>query len=365
MRLFKSEFLDKRLIKFILVIFFAAYFIDFIGAVLIQLTSSEAQEIDWLVLASKYVLTFVIKLLFLLVSLLITIKFLPIDKIGFKSILVHSFLAFVLSFYSAGLGLVFSKYVFKEAYEITWESVWVRGLSGLNYNIFVYATIIAIYYAYHYLKRQEEVSVKQEQLKTQLLDAKINALQSQLQPHFLFNAMNDISSLMDIDIEKSQNALADLSELLRNTLKIKNTKFISLQKELQILQKYLDVEKIRFGEKLHFRTQIDEDILTYKMPPLMLQPFVENGVKHGFSFDHDVVSIFLNIHAENAQLTFEIYNDGKPLEEENDIAFGNGISNVLERLNNLYENSYTFEIKNVEKDKKSWVFTKISIPLEK
>ena len=111
---------------------------------------------------------------------------------------------------------------------------------------------MGIVYAYYYLQKQKEEAIKQEQLRNQLLDSKINALQSQLQPHFLFNAMNDISALMDIDIEKSQNAIADLSELLRKTLQIKDSKYITLQNELDILQHYIDIENIRFSEKAPF-----------------------------------------------------------------------------------------------------------------
>ena len=130
--------------------------------------------------------------------------------------------------------MLVDRYLFNGTVDITFESVWIRGLGNLNYNFFVYLSLMAIVYAYYYLKEQQKTIVNQERLKTQLLDTKINALQSQLQPHFLFNALNDISSLTDIDVKKSQNAIADLSSLLRSTLNIKDQKFITLEEELSI-----------------------------------------------------------------------------------------------------------------------------------
>ncbi len=291
-----------------------------------------------------------------------TISLISLKKRRVQSFIIHTLLAFLLSFYTSAIVMLMEEQLFNGTVKITFESVWIRGLSGLNYNFFVYIAIMGIVYAYYYLKKQQSVLITQERLKTQLLDTKINALQSQLQPHFLFNALNDISSLMDIDVKKSQNAIVDLSDLLRSTLNIKDQKHIELKDELSILNKYLDIEKIRFAEKLNFNKIIDNHLLNTKIPPLLLQPFIENTIKHGFSYHHNTLEVTLKISTIKDHIIFEITNNGQPLAEE-EIIYGNGIRNVLERLDSLYDGNYFFEMNNIENENSTLVQTTIKIPI--
>jgi LytS/YehU family sensor histidine kinase len=173
-----------------------------------------------------------------------------------------------------------------------------------------------------------------------------DALQSQLQPHFLFNALNDISSLIDVSPEKSQDAIADLSDLLRQTLSLNNTKFISVSDEIVLLKKYLEIEKIRFQDKLNFSFSVSEEIMECQMPPLLLQPIVENAVKHGFSYEHDVISILIEIKKEHDRMLVCISNNGNPVKKE--ITYGIGIQNVITRLHTLYEDDFEFDIINTD-----------------
>jgi sensor histidine kinase YesM len=363
--IFKETFIDRVLIQFILIIYVLAYFIDFIGVLLIEGTtgSSSMAEMGISEIVLRYIFTFFIKLFFLLFAIYITTRIIEERKAVLKSFFIHLLLASILSFYTAALGMVASKYLFNGDTPITGESIWVRGINGLSYNFFVYVAIMSIVYAYYYLNLRKQEAVKQEQLKTQLLDSKINALQSQLHPHFLFNALNDISALMDINIQKSQDAIADLSDLLRHTLQIKDSKFIPLAKELEILQKYLDIERLRFGDKLHISQEIDDDIKVYHIPPLILQPLIENAIKHGFSYDHDVLRINIKIVKQNNDLKISIQNDGALLKDNDQIHFGTGITNVLERLNSLYDGHYTFEMKNMKQHGKKIVEVCLLIPI--
>ena len=204
--------------------------------------------------------------------------------------------------------------------------------------------MVAIVYVYYFLKRQNDAELKESNLKTQLMDAKMNSLQYQLQPHFLFNALNDISSLIDLSKEKSQNAIADLSEMLRETLSLKDVKFISLEKELTILKKYLDIEKMRFDEKLDYMIHISSETYGQKVPPLILQPIVENSIKHGFSYQCDHLKIDITANGINNQLELRISNNGALL--ENDRAnYGTGINNVINRLETMYEENFEFQLK--------------------
>ena len=364
MKLYKNSFVDKTLLKFLIYIFIAAYLIDFFGSALYYYfnNSEEFAKLDFKSLIIKYFLSYSFKFLFILIVIYLTVNLISLKKRRFQSFIIHTILAFGLSYYTAAIVMIMERYLFNGKTAITLESIWIRGLSALNYNFFVYLSIMGIVYAYYYLKEQQKITINQERLKTQLLDTKINALQSQLQPHFLFNALNDISSLIDIDIKKSQNALANLSDLLRSTLNIKDQKLIELEEELLILSKYLDIEKLRFAEKINFSINVDKKLLVTKVPPLLLQPFIENSIKHGFSYHHSKLNIHLSINILNDKLVFKIANDGKAL-TENEMLYGNGISNVLERLQSLYESNYTFEMKNEEQNSKNLVSTTIEIPL--
>ncbi len=365
----KAAFRDKKLVYIILVVYFLAYAIDFSSILLVRFTTDSwsgaetGADFDAGNLALKYIFTYTLKLLFLLLAIYIAIGVLSIKKLSLKGLVIHALLAFSLSIYTAAVALLLNKHVFGEITTISLESVWVRGVNALSFNFFVYVAILAIVYAYHYLQDQKAVALKQEQLKTQLLDSKINALQSQLQPHFLFNALNDISSLMDIDVEKSQNAIADLSLLLRNTLRIKDEKFIPLSRELEILNHYIDIERIRFGDKLEVNLDIQRELSNSLVPPLLLQPFLENAIKHGFSYDYDKLMIELSARRVEGRLLFEVQNNGTPLIDGDTVVYGDGITNVLERLDNLYDRDYDFEMKNKEEEGVQFVSVFIDIPL--
>jgi two-component system, LytTR family, sensor kinase len=184
-------------------------------------------------------------------------------------------------------------------------------------------------------------------MKNQLLDSKIKSLQSQIHPHFLFNTLNGISSLMEIDILKSQDAISDLSSLLRNSLELNKVKFHSIEDEFNLLQHYINIEKIRFDEKLSFKTFLDDDVLNFQIPPLILQPIVENSIKHGFSYNHDKIEVCIKVEKHKSYIIFEVENNGKLLEND-DVHFGNGLKNVIERVHTVYKDDCSFKINNTK-----------------
>ena len=352
--------IDKKLLRFILLFYGFATLYAIITALLQKYSGLTFQSSGYLELFFNQLYNYVAKFIFIFFSVLLA-EYLIKKKIKLVySVLIHTFMSVLLSVYSALSLLAFEKYIIGIEGNITSEIIFSRVAYGSTFNFFIYFTIIILVHAYYYLKRQKEDELKRSNLKTQLLDSKINALQSQLQPHFLFNALNDISSLMDMNIEKAQDAIADLSDMLRFTLGIKNSKFITLDKELKILRKYLSLEKIRFDEKLKIDFKVPEDLLTYKTPALILQPLVENSIKHGFSYDNDRLIIDIEIYSENDLLIFNVFNNGKLL-EDNTPNYGNGISNILLRLDTLFPNKYIFEFTNT-RDLKG-VQTIIKIPL--
>ncbi|MBV1923147.1 MAG: histidine kinase [Flavobacteriaceae bacterium] len=356
-----KKIMDKKLLKFVLLFYAACFMISTLSAFLMKL-AGRYTSLGWGKLFVNYVLNYSVKLSFILIGVFISKYLIKRNKaVIFWSVFIHGLMSLLLTFYSQFGQIVLSSWLFKENSELSIKHIYERGVFGIDYNFFIYLSIITVVYAYYFFQKQKDFQIKESSLKAQLLDSKIIALQNQLQPHFLFNTLNDISSLIDINSEKAQDAIADLSDLLRLTLNLNDSKYITLENEIQLLHKYLDIEKMRFNEKLDFTIEVEPTLLKEKVPPLLLQPIVENSLKHGFSLHYDTLIIQVKILQKKNCLLFEIHNNGTPLLHE-DIVFGTGLSNVVSRMDSLYEANYSFEMKNSILYEKG-VSTFISIPM--
>ncbi|MEL7124237.1 MAG: histidine kinase, partial [Bacteroidota bacterium] len=225
-----------------------------------------------------------------------------------------------------------------------------------NFNFYLYFTIISVVYAYMYFEKKRSQEFINMKLQNEFQTSKINALQSQLQPHFLFNALNGISSLSGINPNKAQDAISDLSDFLRLTLRLNNNRFHTLEEEIFLLSKYLEVEKFRYGRKLETKIDITESLKTRKVPPLLLQPIAENSIKHGFSENHDVLNLEITAKSVDERIKLVVSNNGILLHK---FEYGYGLSNLVERLNTLYSKNYSFKMFNSEG---KHVVTEIIIP---
>jgi len=357
-----KKLIDKKLLQFVLLFYTACFLVSTLTAFLMKY-AGRYTSVSWGELFMNSAINYSVKLSFILVGVFLSrYIFIRNKAVIFWSIIIHGLLSLFLSFYSQFGQIVLSNWIFNEKSDLTLKHIYERGVLGIDYNFFIYFSVITMVYAYYYFQKQKDFQLKESQLKSQLLDSKIHALQSQLQPHFLFNTLNDISSLIDISSEKSQNAIADLSDLLRLTLQINDSKFISLKDELNLLNKYLDIEKMRYNEKMNYAINIEGDLLQEMVPPLLLQPILENSLKHGFSIDHDELDIRLRIVKKKEYLQFYIKNDGKTLENE-ELNYGTGISNIIKRMDSLYDGNFTFEIKT-NPETKNGVINFIEIPLQ-
>jgi sensor histidine kinase YesM len=353
--------IDKKLFRFILLFYLLAFSNALFNGVLQKYYGGAFTSLSWMGMAIYFLFNYGSKFIFILFAIWFTKKKLIDQKISIlSSVLIHTFITFIFTIYSSFLILLYQNLFMGYDTSITAEVLFQQVIYGSSFNFFIYFSLIAIVYAYYYLLRQKQQELNRSKLSSQLLDAKINALQSQLQPHFLFNALNDISSLMDMNIDKAQNAIADLSEMLRLTLSIKDTKYIYLKKEISILKKYLDIEKIRFDKKLEVNLDVDDSLLKEYIPPLILQPIVENSIKHGFSFNVDSLIINISVKEFNNYINFKILNNGKSLGEK--FNYGIGLTNVISRIDTLYNGDFEFEIKNNEN---MGVVTTILIPKRK
>jgi two-component system LytT family sensor kinase len=229
----------------------------------------------------------------------------------------------------------------------------------LNFS-FVFFVWSVFYFSFHYIRNYRKAEIQQLRMQASLKEAELNKLKSQLNPHFMFNAMNSIRALIDENPQKAKQAVTQLSNILRQTLTLEKNKLISFDDEMTLVKDYLALEKIRFEERLNYTLQIDEASSHYKIPPMLLQTLVENAIKHGISklTEGGIVSINTKQEAEGKKLKIEICNSGTYNPEENPQS-GYGIQNTKDRLRFVFADDASFLIVN----ENHLVKTEIIIPL--
>ncbi|WP_300437285.1 sensor histidine kinase [Christiangramia sp.] len=232
----------------------------------------------------------------------------------------------------------------------------------IDLNFLIYFAMIFIIYTYYYLKQIKEAEKRHSKLESQLVNTRMKMLSSQLQPHFLFNTLNSIAVLTDMDANKAKDTIADLSDFLREILYNSDRNRISLDEELRILEYYLNIVNVRFSDHLRINKHIDESLLLKKVPAMLLQPIIENSIKHGYSYDHTNLKIDVSVYQEDNMLAIKVENNGTAVSQTHTqlMQKGVGLKNINDRLHNLYKNKYFFEIRN-KKDGKG-VETIIKIP---
>ena len=200
---------------------------------------------------------------------------------------------------------------------------------------------------------------KEKSEKSQLLaqQAQLQMLRYQLNPHFLFNSLNSIQALIYINQEQADKMLTDLSEFLRFSLANKDKINIPLEEEIQMIRKYLSMEKARFPRRLDYSIDVTEAALKQEVISFLLQPFVENAIKHGFRHNPEDLKITIKGDVNLHELNLEVSNTGSWIEAANET--GTGMQNVIERLENAYPGKYRF---SVQKDAEQ-VVVKINITL--
>ncbi len=212
----------------------------------------------------------------------------------------------------------------------------------------VYWAIVFFDHSYVYYERFREKELKSVQLEGQLAQAQLSALKMQLHPHFLFNTLNAISSLMHSDVEAADRMLTRLSDLLRLTLDSAGQQMITLKEEVEFLRRYVEIEQIRFQDRLTVSIEIAPDTLDAVVPTLILQPLVENAVRHGIAPRASAGRIEVSSRKENGSLVLRVQDDGVGFNGNGTQPFkeGLGLSNTRSRLEKLYGGSYRFAIEN-------------------
>ena len=208
-----------------------------------------------------------------------------------------------------------------------------------------YAMAIALNVALKYYRESRERALRASQLETRLVEAQLKTLQQQLHPHFLFNTLHAISALMHKDVDAADRTLMRLSDLLRLTLERLGQQEVRLNDELDFLRKYLEIEGTRFADRLVVRYDVQPEAYDVLVPTLLLQPLVENAIKHGVARRSGTGHIDITARRDHDKLVMEVRDDGVGLSEDALTALhkGIGVSTTHARLKHQFGADYRFE----------------------
>ena len=229
---------------------------------------------------------------------------------------------------------------------------WTSEAQGMFFNNFdwemmTYWAIVGLSHALQYHNEAQDRALRASQLETHLVEAQLQSLQRQLQPHFLFNTLNTISALMHRDINAADDMIAKLSDLLRISLRNVGVQEVTLKQELDFLSKYLEIEQTRFRDRLTVVFDVQPDTLDALVPNLVLQPLVENSIKHGIGPRPTPGQIEIRTRRLGSMLELEIKDNGVGLSAARltDFNRGIGLGNTRSRLQHLYGSSHRFEFR--------------------
>jgi two-component system, LytTR family, sensor kinase len=230
--------------------------------------------------------------------------------------------------------------------EMTWLSAF-QELFFLNFDweMMTYWALVGASHATDYYRESQAQRVAAANLATRLAEARLQSLQSQLHPHFLFNTLHTISALMHRDVDAADEMLARLSDLLRLSLDRIGTQQVSLKEEIDFVQKYLQIERTRFGDRLQVRVEIDPETLDAAVPNLILQPLVENALKHGIGTQVDGGVLHIRSAREDGNLSLLVRDTGPGMSAAklNALNTGVGLRNTRSRLAELFPERHRFE----------------------
>lgn len=218
-------------------------------------------------------------------------------------------------------------------------------LGGIELFLLPYFAIVAFIHAVSYYNKYRERQLKTTRLEAQLALAHLEVLKMQLQPHFLFNTLNAISALMHRDVEAADRMISLLSDLLRFSLEKDNRHQVSLESELEFLNRYLAIEKIRFRDRLKIEQDVEDECLVAQVPRLILQPLVENSIKHGIAMRSAAGRISIRARRRGSRLDVRVTDDGPGL-TSNEVREGVGLANTRARLQQIYGGDHHFSLNN-------------------
>lgn len=240
------------------------------------------------------------------------------------------------------------------------SNTWINTLNWETFLSFVPSFAIVffvwclIYFLFSFFKNFKKEEIKNLKKESEMNAMMFNLLKSQLNPHFMFNSMNVIRALIDEDQNKAKEGIGKLSNILRKTLSLDQEKLISLKEEMDLVQDYIDLEVMRFEDRLNFTADVQKEVLSTKIPPMLLQTLVENAIKHGISKEVNGGRVYLFIKLHHNKVLIQIENPGKFFPSNK----GKGLKNSAQRLQYIFGNQASIKVYN--EDNK--VITKLYLP---
>jgi sensor histidine kinase YesM len=222
---------------------------------------------------------------------------------------------------------------------------WFDAITGLVNTALIYLLWNLIYFLVHFFTNYKKEEIKNLMYELNINETELNNLKSQLNPHFMFNALNSINALIDESPDKAKTAVLQLSNVLRSSLLINKQRLIALEKEINLVEDYLNLEKIRYEERLSFSIEIEPSMLQIQIPPLMLQTLTENAIKHGISTLTQGGEIKIMGRIQENMAVIAIINSGQ-LDESKSQTTKIGIKNTIQRLNLIFGQKASFSIEN-------------------
>jgi two-component system, LytTR family, sensor kinase len=213
-------------------------------------------------------------------------------------------------------------------------------------NILFYWLFVGVGHGLEYYRFYRQRDSQAAQLAARLARSELEMLKSQLHPHFLFNTLHAISALMHRDVKAADRMIARLSELLRVSLDYSGTQEVSLQEELAFLEPYVEIERVRLGERLTVEYDIQPGVLDACVPHMLLQPLVENAIRHGIAPRAQPGSIRIRARGRRDMLDIEVVDDGRGMPPGRSANGGVGLANTRARLEQLYGDDFNFEPRN-------------------
>lgn len=231
---------------------------------------------------------------------------------------------------------------------MTLREIFLKITRFIHNNILIYVIILAGYFILEYYRKFREREIRTYKLEARLSEAKLEVLKIQLHPHFLFNTHHAISALIPEDPEAADDMLSLLSDLLRMTLEKSDLQEVTLREEMEFLKIYMEIQKIRFRDRLEIIIDIEKNAFDAFVPNLILQPIVENSITHGISPKPDGGRIVISAGKKGDSLEICIYDNGVGLKipENSKLTEGYGILNTKERLKEIYRENHSFIIES-------------------
>ena len=265
------------------------------------------------------------------------------------AVLVHLAASVVISFVQLAIQVRLN-FIVNPGYKMTyWRVIYFFATFKGHINLLTYWVIVALNHGVYYYEQSRARELAWSRMETDLANAQLQVLNMQLHPHFLFNTLHSISTLISDDPQAARQMVLQLSELLRASLNKIEQAEVPLKQELELLDCYLSIEQTRFKDRLVIEKEVDSAAMVCNVPTMILQPLVENAVRHGIGKHRQADHINIVARYENNLLQLEVRNRIGSVENGSLApARGIGLSNTRARLEQLYSTHYSFEITNRE-----------------